>query len=152
MEMRLPGERSEEEHQYKVNTQRHHTKPGWKRTKGVVVAADGLLVATVPCQLSSIWERRLGESLPSIAGADANDGNGGTGEAHEGVDVLYDDPDGGEDFGGGWVARLLDGLAALDGTGGAGVSSGPVSGSRGGDSKDCEGGDGEEFGEHGECR
>ena len=62
MEMRLPGERSEEEHQYKVNTQRHHTKPGWKRTKGVVVAADGLLVATVPCQLSSVRERGLIEN------------------------------------------------------------------------------------------
>ena len=89
---------------------------------------------------------------PRVASTDANDGDRGAGEANEGIDVLHDDADGGEDARGSRVARLLDGLAALDGTGAAAAGRArPASGSRGGGGKDCESGEGDELGKHCGC-
>ena len=102
---------------------------GWKSTyHAFVAAADGAGIAR-------------------IASANADDGDGGTVQTDEGVHVLDDDADGREDRCDGDTVCREDLLAALDGPGAAGVRGNVV---RGGDGKDCDGGEGEELGEHGE--
>lgn len=82
---------------------------------------------------------------PGTAASDTDDGNGRAGEAHKGVDVLYDDTEARENGGHGGAVGLLDGVAALDGAGAAGRVR---RGCGGGDGKDCEGGEREELSEH----
>ena len=82
--------------------------------------------------------------LPSVARSDADGGDRGAGEADKSVDVLHDDAEGPKDGRSRGGARLLNALAALDGPSAARLSEG-----RGGDGKDCGGGEYEELGEHG---
>ena len=82
----------------------------------------------------------------AVGAADADDGDGRARQPNERVHVLDDDPERREDLRRGGVARLLDGVAALDRARAA--RRGRVGGG-GGDGKDCEGGEGGELGEHG---
>ena len=107
----------------------------------VVLAANRVRVAVQSISAFTSRAQIHRESSPATPAADTDDGDRGAGQADERIDVLDDDADRLEDRGGGGVARLLDGVTALDGAGAARL------GERGGgDGKDCGGG--EELGEH----
>ena len=85
---------------------------------------------------------------PGVGAANVDDGDRGAGDPDGRGDVLDDDADGREERCCGGAVRSLDRLAALDGARGA---RGAVRRRWGGGGEDCEGGEGEELGEHGNC-
>ena len=116
-------------------------------TERVVLAANRVRVAVQSISAFTSRAQIHRESSPATPAADTDDGDRGAGQADERVNVMDDDADGLEDAGRGGVARLLDGVAALDGTRAAGARGRAVR-RGGGDGKDCKGGDGGELGEH----
>ena len=89
------------------------------------------------------------ENIP-LAASDADHSDRRAGQSDQDVDVLDDNPEQRQNSGRSGVARLGGGLAALNGAGAARTArAASTTGSGGGDSKDCEGRECEELGEHG---
>ena len=122
------------------------------RTEAVVLAAERSRIAEHTKLVRQPPRRRqVKVSSPAVARADTDNGNGGTREADEGVNVLDDDAETGKDLCDRRVTRRSRRLAALDGTGCA-CARGLATGHGGGGGKDGERGEREEeLGEHDAC-
>ena len=97
-------------------------------------------------------DRRAGVELcavvPVRAASDADTADSGAGKADHGIRIRDDDTKSREELRDSRVAGLLNASAALDFSSAAGFRARASAGCRGGNSKDYEGGDGEELGEH----
>lgn len=122
------------------------------RTEAVVLAAERSRIAEHTKFVIQPPRIRQGMvSSPAVARADADNGNGGTREADEGVDVLDDHAEAREDLRDRRVARRSRRLAALDRAGSA-CARRLATGHGGGGGKDGERGEREEeLGEHDAC-
>ena len=118
-------------------------------TKRVVLAADSVRIAMHTHQPKLPAATPHPKHVPGTACADADDSDGVASEADEDIDVLHDNSYGRKNARSRRVAGLFDCVAALDGSSTAAARARAPAGGRGGGRKDCQGGDGEELGEHG---
>ena len=121
--------------------------PVCKLTGIVVLAADGVRGTRRAFQTGYLVST-FGKHVPGIARADSDSADRGAGNADHGIRIRDDDTKSREELRDSRVAGLLNALAALDFSSAAGFRARASAGCRGGNSKDYEGGDGEELGEH----
>ena len=121
--------------------------PVCKLTGIVVLAADGVRGTRRAFQTGYLVETS-GKHVPGIARADADNVDRGAGKADHGIRILHRHTKPREDLRDSGVAGLLNAFAALERSSAAGFRARASAGCRGGNSKDYEGGDGEELGEH----